>query len=341
MNTYHILIADTDENSLDTMRTPLEEAGFTVSEAIHLQSVLSLLELEKVDILLMDVSLGEKDGRSAEGVVRGKAGEDSPQVLVMSHLQRELDEAIARGADDVVKKPVDEGELLLRVRAAVGRLQERDKLRQEKEFFRQAVKQEEAFSSRILEQHMNLKKAFKDIEQINRDLERSNRQLERVARYDMLSGLLNRLSLFALLDAEIDRAERTGMPLAGAMFDLDHFKELNDTYGHQAGDDAIRAVGRRLIEVMRKYDHAGRYGGEEFFIILPNTRADQAVGIAERFRQEVESMPIQCGNRDLRITASFGVSEFVPGEKKETWLDRTDRAMYLAKQQGRNAVRKG
>lgn len=338
MHDYHILIADQDPEELDRLETFLAGTGLMVSRAMSASTVISLFDAETVDLLLIDMALQGSAVEDLLKTIRKKTLQRPLQVLFMSPLRQELDRAVELGADDVVGKPVDKDELFMRLKAAVVRLREQKKMLQEKEFFRQAVKQEEAFSSRVLEQHLNLKKAFKDIERMNEDLERSNQKLERVAKYDMLSGLLNRLSLFTLMDVEIDRAARTETPLTGVMFDIDHFKEINDTYGHQLGDEAIRCIGRCLLGVMRKYDNAGRYGGEEFFIVLPNTKNDQGVMIAERFRKELEALPVECMDTVVRITASFGVAEYRPGESRDEWINRTDKAMYRAKQEGRNRV---
>ena len=339
MSNYHVLVADHDPQELERILGTLSGAGFTVSKALSGSAVLSLFEAESIDILLLDLAIGRPEALELLKIIRKKFNKRPLQIIFLSPSQRGLDQAVESGADDVVGTLINSQELLLRVRAAVIRLSEQQKLLQEKEFFRQAVKQEEAFSSKILEQHMNLKKAFKDIEQINEGLEISNRQLERVAKYDMLSGLLNRMSLFSLIDVEIDRAVRTGTRLAGVMFDIDHFKEINDNFGHQHGDETIKTIGSRLINIMRKYDNAGRYGGEEFFIILPNTSTDQAAMIAERFRGELESMPIHYMGAVIHITASFGVAEYLEGESRESWMNRADKAMYEAKQNGRNQVR--
>jgi len=339
MEDYNILVAHHDPEGIEDLLQDLEKAGFRTSQALSGHAVLSVFDAEKVDILLLDLAVERPDALELLKQIRKKTCTQPLQILFMSSIQRGLDQAVELGADDVIRTPVDSQEILIRLKAAVIRLREQQKLMQEKEFFRRAVKQEEAFSSKILEQHMNLKKAFKDIENINQDLERSNRQLERVAKYDMLSGLLNRLSLFTLIDVEIDRSVRTETPLSGIMFDIDYFKEINDNYGHQHGDEAIRNIGRRLLSVMRKYDNAGRYGGEEFFIVLPNTRLEQAVMIAERLRRELETMSVEYMDSCISITASFGVAEFIDGESRESWINRTDKAMYRAKQEGRNRVR--
>jgi diguanylate cyclase (GGDEF)-like protein len=122
------------------------------------------------------------------------------------------------------------------------------------------------------------------------------------------------------------------------MIDLDYFKEINDNHGHQAGDDVIRVVGKMLNEEMRKYDQAGRYGGEEFFVVLPDSSLEQALGIAERLQTRFADTDIAAADTVLRVTASFGVAVFRPGESREHWMDRADKAMYRAKQSGRNRV---
>ncbi|MBN2049934.1 MAG: diguanylate cyclase [Spirochaetales bacterium] len=336
---YHILVADHDPAALAEYEKEIAELGFIVSKAFSGQAVISLFEAEPVEILLLDLGLERPEALELLKIVRKKTYDQALQVVFLSSVQRGLDQAVELGADDILKKPVDPEELRIRLKAAVIRLREQQKLLREKEFFRQAVKQEEAFSSRILEQHLNLKKAFHDIELINEELERSNRRLERVAKYDMLSGLLNRMSLFSLIDVEVDRSVRTATPLSGVMFDIDYFKEINDNYGHQHGDETIRTLGAYLLNAMRKYDNAGRYGGEEFFILLPNTNLEQGVVIAERFRMGVEKMPVECMDSVITVTASFGVAEFHEGESREAWINRADKAMYRAKQEGRNRVR--
>ncbi|MFQ3621333.1 MAG: GGDEF domain-containing protein [Spirochaetales bacterium] len=240
--------------------------------------------------------------------------------------------------DDIIPSPIWDLELKLRIYLAQGRYEKQLELIQEWEFLRKTLKEEEGLSAKVLAQNRSLKQAIEDLERINEQLVKANRELERIARHDALSGLLNRITLFNAVDAEIERSLRGDNPLSGIMIDIDHFKDINDNYGHQCGDDVIRMIGNWLLGNLRKYDLAGRYGGEEFFVVLPNTRLNQAVKIAERFRKTVQSYTMKCNNHSIQITASMGVAEYRMGETRDMWINRCDRAMYVAKHRGRNQV---
>jgi diguanylate cyclase (GGDEF)-like protein len=122
--------------------------------------------------------------------------------------------------------------------------------------------------------------------------------------------------------------------------DLDHFKSVNDNYGHQMGDQVLAAFGHMLIEEIRAEDTAGRYGGEEFALILPHTSTDQAVVVLERLRLRWAQRPFEAGGSVFHVTASFGLAAFqTDAPHPETILDRADRALYQAKRTGRNRIR--
>lgn len=260
------------------------------------------------------------------------------QIIILGAHEDWLEQATDAGVDDFLVAPINGLEFQYRVRAAAIRLRTQLRLLEERDFFRRAAKQEEELSSRILDQHMILKQAFQNIEHLNRELEDTNARLEKVARYDILSGLLNRMSLFGVIDMEIERTMRTKMPLSGIMVDIDNFKQINDEHGHLAGDQVISEIGKRLRNHLRKYDQAGRYGGEEFFVVLPNTNLHQAYIIAERFRHGLAERAVVLDETEVRITASFGIAEYRHGETRESWIARSDRNMYVAKQSGRNRV---
>jgi len=138
---------------------------------------------------------------------------------------------------------------------------------------------------------------------------------------------------------ELDRAKRSGGPLSVALFDLDHFKLINDQYGHGAGDAALVAVCDACRTVLRSSDLFCRYGGEEFVILFPETGPRPAMEVAERLRRKIEGIALASGNAQFRVTASFGVagSEGAPSSLAE-YLKAADEAMYEAKEQGRNTV---
>jgi two-component system cell cycle response regulator len=164
---------------------------------------------------------------------------------------------------------------------------------------------------------------------------------EQLATVDQLTGCLNRRALQEKLELELDRAQRYAFSLTILLLDLDRFKHINDTRGHLAGDAVLRQVGALLREEVRSVDIAGRYGGEEFVVGLPNTAEDGGLVFAERLRQRVADHPFAIGQETLRVTVSIGVAAF-PGEGLQSLVDllsRADTALYRAKHDGRNLVR--
>jgi diguanylate cyclase (GGDEF)-like protein len=247
-------------------------------------------------------------------------------------------QSVDAGSDDFIHKPFDSHELRARMRAAQNRWQSQANLVKEREFYRIAVAEEERLSSLVLDQNQNLKEAYDKIRRLNAELEKANRELEQIAAYDSLSGLLNRRSLFTRMSIEIERSLRLDVPLTGLMIDIDRFKSINDNYGHQCGDTVLHEIGGRLQAGLRKYDYAGRYGGEEFFVVLSNSNEVQSLGIGERFRKDMEDSQFSCNGESFTITVSIGVARYTPGESQESWIERADRAMYAAKQAGRNKI---
>ncbi len=159
-------------------------------------------------------------------------------------------------------------------------------------------------------------------------------RLFKTARTDRLTGLVNRHGFDELLEVELERSRRTAQPVALVLADIDHFKELNDRFGHPAGDAALIAVGRAAHGAVRKIDTMARIGGDEFALILPATRADDALEVAERLREEIPQLTSDAGNS---LTMSFGVVEFpLDGETRESLVQAADRALYRAKGLGRN-----
>jgi diguanylate cyclase (GGDEF)-like protein/PAS domain S-box-containing protein len=163
-------------------------------------------------------------------------------------------------------------------------------------------------------------------------------RLEHLASTDELTGVVNRRRLFELAKADLDRAERYGRPFSVAMIDVDHFKKLNDEHGHAAGDSALRALVGIVAPVLRKVDVLGRYGGEEFLLLLAETDAEGASEVAERVRAAIEA---ESGSHGHAITVSVGVAQRFEAEGLDALLRRADGALYAAKQAGRNRVVQG
>lgn len=167
-------------------------------------------------------------------------------------------------------------------------------------------------------------------------------QLNRLAITDALTGLYNYRKLVEDLQREIVRSKRYTHPFSFIMCDIDHFKDFNDTYGHQAGDEVLREVARTLNGGKREVDRVYRYGGEEFSILLPETDWQEAVEVAEKLRRKVEAASVSVeGNTDpLSVTISFGVASFPADSREvETLIMAADEALYASKAEGRNLVR--
>ncbi|MDX2454101.1 diguanylate cyclase [Desulfosarcina sp.] len=154
---------------------------------------------------------------------------------------------------------------------------------------------------------------------------------------DPLTDIFNRQAFFRILSYEYERASRTGQPCCICMVDLDHFKAINDTYGHLVGDRVLRAVAHYLTGKLRPYDSMCRYGGEEFLICLPNTKLDKAKKIVNRLRIGLLSLPIDLDNdKQVKITASFGIAKMAINITINDNIIRADEALYAAKYGGRN-----
>ena len=240
------------------------------------------------------------DGVQVCREVRKRAAVPYTYILLLTakDQKQEMIEGIEAGADDYLTKPLDANELRVRLRS--GR--------------------------RILELEESLISA-RDALQFQAD-------------HDRLTGLWNRGAILDGLKRELERSERQGVPVALVMTDLDHFKRINDTYGHPVGDSVLCAAAQRMRSYARLYDLVGRYGGEEFLLVLPGCDGPSAVKQAERLRTCISADPFPTPQGNISITLSAGVAVSpVAGDKDPAHLLRTaDKALYKAKENGRNRV---
>ncbi|AXQ98362.1 diguanylate cyclase [Pseudoalteromonas piscicida] len=177
-------------------------------------------------------------------------------------------------------------------------------------------------------------------EAINKlELESLNKQLEKISRTDSLTQLHNRGFWEESLKQEFKRLKRNQGQSALLMFDIDHFKSINDEYGHSGGDEAIRHISDLLRKTLRETDTAGRYGGEEFAVTLLDTDVKGAITFAERLRSLIENSSIYYDEQQIKITVSLGVAVYEESfEKHEQWIEAADSALYVSKEGGRNRV---
>ncbi|WP_139800779.1 sensor domain-containing diguanylate cyclase [Geothermobacter hydrogeniphilus] len=180
-----------------------------------------------------------------------------------------------------------------------------------------------------------------ELERLNAELEEKNRYLEQIANLDGLTGIFNHRYFQESLNREMNRAVRTGRGLSLIMIDLDKFKNINDFYGHQAGDFVLKEACRIWGEQLRDYDLLARYGGEEFIVILPETDVDEALVVAEKLRQTTAGHEFDNGGERYSVTASFGVAAYDPVDVnagRNLLIEQADTALYAAKEGGRNRV---
>lgn len=178
------------------------------------------------------------------------------------------------------------------------------------------------------------------IKALQDELKRSNELLKELSNTDPLTRIYNRRYLMEAMEREFERARRRKEPLSLVMIDIDHFKQVNDTYGHQEGDIVLAGAAALIAKAIRGYDICARYGGEEFVVVLPETSLNQALQFADRFRTDVQKIPFGGSLKQLTITISLGVATF-PSERVDcldSLFRQADEAMYRAKQKGRNRV---
>ncbi|PYV14834.1 MAG: diguanylate cyclase response regulator [Acidobacteria bacterium] len=161
------------------------------------------------------------------------------------------------------------------------------------------------------------------------------------ATHDALTGVWNRAAILDILAREFHRSGREGRPLSIMMLDLDHFKHINDTRGHQAGDRVLKEAAERVLSVLRAYDALGRYGGEEFLVIAPGCEPAPAMNLAERIRGSVIDASIQTSSGPIPVTLSLGLVNLAADRDPEALLRRADQALYRAKNAGRNRSEAG
>jgi two-component system, cell cycle response regulator len=302
-----ILVADDHEDNVELLRARLEARGFEVHAAQNGEQALELVEQVQPDLILLDVMMPRMDGM--EVARRMKANPRLPFIPII--MQTALDtteskvEGLDAGADDYITKPINFAELEARVKSLL----------------------------RI--------KALQDaLSEREKELQEMNDKLLQISRTDGLTMLDNRRHLEERLDEMFEHSRRLGEPLACMMCDLDRFKSVNDTYGHQAGDEVLRQTAQLLLTEAREIDRVGRYGGEEFMLLLPGTVLDAAVTFAERVRGAVEAHTFTVREASICRTLSAGVASYpFPGiETPDDLVRAADDALYVAKESGRNKV---
>ncbi|MCP3981269.1 MAG: diguanylate cyclase [bacterium] len=286
----------------------LQNQGYEVVTASSGEEALDLVQQQMFDVILLDVMMPQLSGFDTCRLIKSNPKTQHIPVILVTSLNDVEDKVRGQenGADDFVTKPFNRMELLVRVKSMM--------------------------RSKGLHDQLNEK-----IE----ELERAKVELRRLANTDSLTALFNKRYLEEFLQRELDRAARYDHEITLVMLDIDHFKRLNDTFGHQTGDVALKQIGALFAQSVRNIDLAARYGGEEFALVLLETGKAGAAQVAEKLRQRVaahELLDVD-GKAVGRLTVSMGIATY-PSDAIATYdlIGAADRRLYQAKQLGRNVV---
>lgn len=265
--------------------------------------------LQAIRILVSEASAGQADRKQAREALDNMVREQIADIR-----------SVVTGSGDLGELGISVRDHLLLIVEAMDKYQREENEREQ----------------RLAEKLELLQKRLNEMEQEVSDSRVAIEEQRRRASHDTLTGLPNRDAYQKKLEEELARRHRYGSPLSLVVCDVDHFKSINDTYGHLAGDKVLQLIARSLRKNLRDVDFIARYGGEEFVILMPETNAEGALLAAEKLRQTVENSPFNFRKERVPITLSFGISEFHSLESPDTVFERADKALYKAKHEGRN-----
>ncbi len=300
---FRVLLINHSLSQNEELKTIFTQSGTVnrVYEASDGAEGIQILKDSEVDLIVCNAALPDMDGLKFLNALQGISDHAHLPVLFISS-QAQMDykaKAFELGAQDFLTRPFQPEELLMRAKNLV-----------------------------------RLKSTYEE-------LHRRIKELEKTASIDPLTGLFNRKYLSDSLKTELIRSRRYRFTLACLMIDIDNFKTVNDSLGHSVGDHLLKELAQRLSHQMRGYDFAARYGGDEFVVLLPQSSKGGSLALAERLRQVIDCQPfLESEGKNIRLTISIGIAAFSGSEvsSEEQLLTISDRALYEAKQVGRNCI---
>lgn len=286
-----VLVVDDCAVVTQRIAKSLRAEGYFVTTANSGVEALALIDQSCPDYVITDWEMPNINGEMLCQILRTKSLEKYIYLIIMTAHSEMLTlvDGLGAGADDYITKPLNQSELIARLRSG----------------------------ARILE---------------------LDRRLSYDAQHDPLTGVLNRRTLMPSMNSIARFCSSRKVPMSCIMLDVDHFKEINDTHGHQSGDEVLVHIANRLDSRFRSTDIVCRYGGEEFMVVLPDCNEAGAAACAGRCRAEIEQLHFTSGDTRFTVTASFGCAELKPSESPAELIERADRALMAAKSNGKNVV---
>ena len=309
MNNGNILIVDDTLANLKVLEELLSNEGYEVRVATNGHTALRSVEVELPELILLDIMMPNMDGFEVCKRLKTESRSMNIPVIFISAL-KEINEKIRafnEGGVDYITKPFQSEEVLARVATHIELYRYRNELEK---------RVDEEVKVRIAKEKELIKQTIK-------------------AETDQLTGIYNRHKMENIFENEFNRVKRYEEPLSLIMFDIDHFKKVNDNYGHDVGDLVLKEIVKVVNSNIRNVDVFARWGGEEFIIMCPETDLDSAVNLSEKLRKTIEEISFKEAGK---VTVSFGVTSYKSKELKKEFIKRADVALYKAKNSGRNKV---
>jgi len=313
----NVLIVDDDVSVQDVSMRFFQKIGCNCKIASNASEALKILHEHCFDLVLSDIVMPGIDG--VEFMKEAKKNFPHLDFIIMTGYASEYmcEDIIIAGATDYLTKSYSLGEL----RAKIKR-----------------IEREKRVLKDLKETNAQLEAAMGRANQMALEAEVAKQDLIVQSRTDSLTGVFNRRAILSEVEAELSRAQREKKNVSLSMLDVDHFKKINDTYGHTAGDGALREVVRRIGKSIRIYDSLGRFGGEEFLIVFPGAKASDAYSIAERVCSAIDETDFCIDGSRIRVTASQGVVTGDGDNNMDELIDRADKALCQAKANGRGRI---
>jgi len=301
-----ILIVDDVPNNLRLLDEILNEMSYNTIFANSGKQAVEIVKnlTVQIDLILLDLMMPEMDGIEACTIIKSNPiCQDIPIIFITADENpQSLLNAFKTGAIDYIKKPFDKNELLLRV-----------------------------------DNQLKLNKAYAGLRKSNDELLEAYALLQQLVTVDPLTRLENRRSLMDFAEVQLKLSQRYKSFFSIMLIDLDYFKKINDTYGHLVGDEILKNIAKILKDILRNVDHIGRFGGEEFIVILPSTNLKNAVITAEKIRGAIANFVHNIEEQIIQTTVSIGTASYNPlDDDVNQIITRADQALYQAKSSGRN-----
>jgi diguanylate cyclase (GGDEF)-like protein len=305
-----ILYVEDEHIILQSVKELLEDKVRNLYLAMNAKEALELFKKHRPEVVISDIKMPGMDGLTLLREIKKIKSDTKLVILTAFGKKNYLMDAITLGVDKFILKPVEESSYFQELQDLSNSIKLEKQLRLEEE---------------------RRKKA-------QNDLEEANKRLIKLARTDPLTGLSNRRDIYEKIEYEISRFERNNQTFAIVIGDIDDFKNVNDNLGHDAGDFVLFSLAHQIRSMLRKQDIIGRWGGEEFILMLPNTKLEGAKVVTEKVRKAIQNKIIHYKENEISITITFGIVIFDEMQPVNDCIKKADVALYDGKNKGKNCI---